>query len=183
MPSQPRPAQCSNIVDLKHSYLCKKQTIKTSNHSNNCSNSNKEKTNKQNKTTNKKEKQTNKNTLFSGVARVFRGGRVAHPESQNEEENEKSLRKNKKKWSKFGGKMRKVELLPTRDCEAGYGPDLICIVFSLLAFATSNNMLAHLYLYLLKLSLFSWCACLADYPFPHNGSEERSCSVKTALIQ
>ena len=60
--------------------------------------------------------------ISSGVARAFPGGRVAHPESQNEEENEKSLRKNKKKWSKFGEKMRKVELLPTRDCEAGYGP-------------------------------------------------------------
>ena len=60
----------------------------------------------------------------SGVARAFPGGQVAHPESQNEEENEKSLRKNKKKLSKFGEKMRKVELLPTgtRDCEAGYGP-------------------------------------------------------------
>ena len=33
----------------------------------------------------------------SGVARAFPGGRVAHPESQNEEEDEKSLRKNKKK--------------------------------------------------------------------------------------
>ena len=33
----------------------------------------------------------------SGVARAFPGGRGAHPESQNEEENEKSLRKNKKK--------------------------------------------------------------------------------------
>ena len=32
----------------------------------------------------------------SGVARAFPGGRVAHPEGQNEEENEKSLRKHKK---------------------------------------------------------------------------------------
>ena len=33
------------------------------------------------------------------------------------------LRKNKKKWWKFEGKMtRKVELLSTRDCEAGYAP-------------------------------------------------------------
>ena len=29
------------------------------------------------------------------VARTFPGGRVAHPEGQNEEENEKTLRKNK----------------------------------------------------------------------------------------
>ena len=57
----------------------------------------------------------------SGVARAFLGGRVAHPEG--EEENEQSLRKNKKNWSWwFKEKMRKVELLPTRDCEAGYGP-------------------------------------------------------------
>ena len=32
----------------------------------------------------------------SGVARAFSGGRLAHPEGQNEEENEQSLRKNKK---------------------------------------------------------------------------------------
>ena len=60
----------------------------------------------------------------SGVARAFPGGRVAHPEGQNEEENKKSVRKNKKNWSKFEERMRKVELLPTRDCEAGYGPDV-----------------------------------------------------------
>ena len=59
-------------------------------------------------------------SFVSGVARAFPGGRVAHLESQNEEENEKSLRKNKKKLSKFGGKIRKVELLPTQDCEASW---------------------------------------------------------------
>ena len=53
--------------------------------------------------------------------RARNSGVLAHPESQNEEENEKSLRKNKKKWSKFGGK-KWVELSLTRDCEAGYGP-------------------------------------------------------------
>ena len=58
----------------------------------------------------------------SGVARAFPGGRLAHPEGQNEEENKLSLRKNKKICLKFEEKMRKVELLPTRDCEAGYGP-------------------------------------------------------------
>ena len=57
----------------------------------------------------------------SGVARAFLGGRLAHPEGQNEEENKLSLRKN---LSQFEEKMRKVELLPTQDCEAGYGPDL-----------------------------------------------------------
>ena len=59
----------------------------------------------------------------SGVARAFPGGQVAHSKGQNEEENKLSLRKNKKNWSKFEEKMRKVEPLPTRDCEAGYGPD------------------------------------------------------------
>ena len=59
---------------------------------------------------------------YSVVARAFPGGRLAHPEGQNEEENENSLRKHKKTWSKFEEKIRKVELLPTRDCEAGYGP-------------------------------------------------------------
>ena len=41
--------------------------------------------------------------ICSGVARAFPGGRVAHPESQNEEENGKSLRKNKKKLIKIWG--------------------------------------------------------------------------------
>ena len=43
-------------------------------------------------------------------------------EGQNEDENEKSLRKNKKKLSKFEEKVWKVEFLPTWDCEAGYSP-------------------------------------------------------------
>ena len=71
--------------------------------------------------------------IISGVAKAFPGGRVAHPEGQNEEENKKCLRKNKKNWSKFEKRMRKVELLPTRDFEAGYGPAYyinIKIVFS-----------------------------------------------------
>ena len=59
----------------------------------------------------------------TGVARAFPGGRVAHPEHQNEEENKKNLRKTKKNWSKFEEKMRKLEGLPTRESEAGYGPD------------------------------------------------------------
>ena len=50
--------------------------------------------------------------VASGVARAFPGGWVAHPESQNEEENEKSLRKNKKKWSKFGEKWGKWNSCP-----------------------------------------------------------------------
>ena len=59
--------------------------------------------------------------VSSGVTRAFPGGRLAHPESQNEEENEKFVEK-WEKMIKFGEKMRKVELLPTRNCEAGYGP-------------------------------------------------------------
>ena len=61
--------------------------------------------------------------VLSGVARASSGGRLAHLEGQNEEENKLCLKKNKKNWSKFEENMRKVELLPTRDCEAGYGPD------------------------------------------------------------
>ena len=61
----------------------------------------------------------------SGVARAFLGGRLAHPEGQNEEDNKWSLRKIRKNWSKFEEKMRKVELLPTLDFEAGYGPEQI----------------------------------------------------------
>ena len=60
--------------------------------------------------------------IICDVARTFLGRRLAHPEGQNEEENEESLRKSKKNCSKFEEKMRKVELLPIRDCEAGYGP-------------------------------------------------------------
>ena len=60
--------------------------------------------------------------ISTGVARAFPGVQVAHPEHQNEEENKKNLRKTKKNWSKFEEKTRKVEGLPTRECEAGYGP-------------------------------------------------------------
>ena len=56
--------------------------------------------------------------VCSGIVRTFPGGRFARPEDQNEEENEKSLRKNKKYRSKFEDRMRKVEVWPTRDCEA-----------------------------------------------------------------
>ena len=62
-------------------------------------------------------------TFASGVAWAFPGGRLAHPEGQNEDKNEESLRKIRKNdWN--WGKMRKVEFLPTRSCEAGYGPDI-----------------------------------------------------------
>ena len=42
---------------------------------------------------------------FSGVARAFPGGRVAHPESQNEEENT-VWGKIRKKWSNLGGGLK-----------------------------------------------------------------------------
>ena len=44
----------------------------------------------------------------SSVARAFPGVRLAHPEGQNEEENERNLRKNMKNLFKFEEKMRKV---------------------------------------------------------------------------
>ena len=61
--------------------------------------------------------------VCSGVARPFPGGRLAHPEVQNEEENEEKLRKMMKNWGN-------VLILPTREWEAGYGP--VCMpVYSL----------------------------------------------------
>ena len=59
----------------------------------------------------------------SGVARTFPGGRLAHPESQNEEENKECLRKKKKNWWKFEEKWGKWNSCPPGDSEAGYGPD------------------------------------------------------------
>ena len=50
--------------------------------------------------------------LPSGVARNFPGVRVAHPEGQKEEENEQSLRKNKKIWSWFEEKLGKWNSCP-----------------------------------------------------------------------
>ena len=44
---------------------------------------------------------------FSGVARAFPGGRVNHPEDQNEEENSEKMRKNERKYRK----KRKIEEL------------------------------------------------------------------------
>ena len=65
--------------------------------------------------------------IFSGVTRAFPGGPIAYPEGQNEEEKEKTLRKNKKNLLKFEKKMNKVEVLLTRDCEAGNGPGHVVI--------------------------------------------------------
>ena len=49
------------------------------------------------------------------------GEHLVHPEGQIEEENEKSLKKNNKKnCPKFEERMRKVEVLLTRDYKAGF---------------------------------------------------------------
>ena len=62
-------------------------------------------------------------SVSSGVARAFPGERVTHLEGENKEENEQCLRKNKiYNMIAICGKMKKVELLPTQDFEAGYGP-------------------------------------------------------------
>ena len=66
-------------------------------------------------------------TFTSGVARAFPGGQAAHPEDQNEEENEEKLRKNGRTYRKmrkdWGNVPGNVCILPTREWEAGYGPD------------------------------------------------------------
>ena len=83
-------------------------------------------------------------TKSSGVARAFPGGRA---EGQNEEENEKSLRKSRKNLSKFEEKMREVELLPTLDCEAGYSPDQKFSKsdpnYALTVYVSANNCCLH----------------------------------------
>ena len=70
-------------------------------------------------------KQLEISDLLSGVARAFPGGRLAHPGSQNEEENKKGLRKNKKNYSKFDEKRRKLEVLPTRTVRLASALDLL----------------------------------------------------------
>ena len=59
--------------------------------------------------------------ISSGVARAFSGGRLAHPEGQNEEEISKVWGKIRKIDQSLRKKNEEVELLPTRNCEAGYG--------------------------------------------------------------
>ena len=58
----------------------------------------------------------------STLARVFPCVRLAHPEDQNEEENEENLRKYERNYRKKRKDWRSVLLLPTREWEAGYGP-------------------------------------------------------------
>ena len=50
--------------------------------------------------------------IGSSVARVFRGGRLAHQESLSEEEIEKILRKSMKTWSKFEEEWGKWNFFP-----------------------------------------------------------------------
>ena len=71
---------------------------------------------------------------------AFPGGRLAHPESQNEEENEKNLRKSKKIYQNLRKSMRKEELLPTQDCEAGYGPDYFIGVSAVLVITVHSSV-------------------------------------------
>ena len=62
----------------------------------------------------------------SGVASAFPGGQAAHPEDQNEEENEENLRKNGRTYRKKRKDLGNVCILPTREWEAGYGPAPDC---------------------------------------------------------
>ena len=48
------------------------------------------------------------------------------PESQNEDKNERSLRKNKKNYENLR-KKEESGTLAHRDCEAGYAPGLRCL--------------------------------------------------------
>ena len=54
------------------------------------------------------------------VARAFLSRQVTHPEGQNEDKNDESLRRNKEKIMEIWAKMRNEERLPTWDCEDGY---------------------------------------------------------------
>ena len=58
---------------------------------------------------------------YSGVAKAFPGGRVAHLEGQMR----KKMRKVWGKIRKLEWNLRKVELSPTRDYEAGYSPEAV----------------------------------------------------------
>ena len=51
----------------------------------------------------------------NGVARAFPGGRAAHPEDQNEEENKENLRKNERTYRKMRNNLGNVPILPTRE--------------------------------------------------------------------
>ena len=48
-----------------------------------------------------------------------------HPEDQNEEETEENLRKNKPKYRKMRKDWGNILILPTREWEASYGPDIM----------------------------------------------------------
>ena len=46
---------------------------------------------------------------------------IAHPEDQNEEENQENLKKNERTYKKIKKDWWNVPIFPTRECEDGYG--------------------------------------------------------------
>ena len=87
-------------------------------------------------------------TTFSGVARAFPGGRTAHREDQIEEENEEILRKNEKTYRRMRKDWGNVIILPTREWEAGYGPNNFTDIYS---FIRVNAFVALQYLKVIML--------------------------------
>ena len=63
-------------------------------------------------------------SFISGVATGLPGGDSSTRRAEMRKKMRKVWGKIRKNWSKFEENMRKVELLLTRDCEAGYGPVL-----------------------------------------------------------
>ena len=102
------------------------------------------------------------NQSCSGVARAFPGGRVAHPEGQNEEENSKVWGEIRKQLLTFEEKLRKVEPLPTRECEAGYG--LAVLDLPLFVISTIHVLLLFMEcasrLELVGLNKYFWHTCI-----------------------
>ena len=60
--------------------------------------------------------------LSSGVARGFPCGLLSHPEDQNKEANESSLRKTERTYRKMGKDWGNVLILATPEWGTGYGP-------------------------------------------------------------
>ena len=67
---------------------------------------------------------------YSGVARAFPGGRAAHPEDQNEEENEEKLRKNERSYRKMRKDWGNHPIFPAREWEASYGPGHVGLIYA-----------------------------------------------------
>ena len=86
--------------------------------------------------------------ICSGVARAFLSEQVAHPEDQNEEENEESLRKNERNYRKMKKDWGKCSISPTREWQAGYSPEYL------------KNFILFIYhklVFLLFSIMHSWC--------------------------